>query len=62
MKNALLVMLMLGTGAVVLLLAGRLIDTRNLRGGRWDIAVSVIIIAVIAVAGILLSRARLSEP
>ena len=62
MKNALFVMLMLGTGAVVLLLAGRLIDTRNLAGGRWDVAISVIIVAAIAVVGILLSSAHLSGP
>lgn len=62
MKNALFVMLMLGTGAVALLLAGRLIDTRNLGGGRWDIAISVIVVAAIAVVGILLSRPHLSGP
>ena len=54
MKNALLLMLLLGTGAIVLLLAGRLIDARKLKGGHWDIAISAIVIVAIAAAGIFL--------
>ena len=55
MKNALLLMLLLGSGAVVLLLTGRLIDARKLKGGRWDIAISAIVVAAIAFVGIFLS-------
>lgn len=55
MKNAALLMFLLGTGAIVLLLAGRLIDARKLRGGHWDIAISAIVIAAIAAIGIFLS-------
>ena len=40
---------------VLLLLAGRLIDARKLRGGHWDIAISAIVIAAIAAIGIFLS-------
>ena len=55
MKNALLLMLLPGTGAIVLLLAGRLIDARKPKGGHWDIAISAIVIAAIAAVGIFLS-------
>ena len=55
MKNAALLMFLLGTGAIVLLLAGRLIDARKLRGCHWDIAISAIVIAAIAAIGIFLS-------
>ncbi len=50
-----LLMFLLGTGAIVLLLAGRLIDAHKLRGGHWDIAISAIVIAAIAAIGIFLS-------
>lgn len=55
MKTALLLMLLLGTGAVVLLLTSRVIDARKIRGGRWDVAISAIVIAAIAAVGIFLS-------
>lgn len=55
MKNALLVMLLLGTGAVVLLLAGRLIDARWFKGRHWDTAISALVVAAIAAVGIFLS-------